>query len=312
MRASLVVARPVHDEQGQMLGVLAGRASLESLDELMAEQTGLGNTGETYLVGGNHTLLTPSKFSRVNAPMYSTGVDDAVDNKRNGSGFYDSRGRSVVGAYRWLPGLEVALVAEQEQGEALSAVLTTLGLIAGIALAGILLAIGVSLLVARSIARPLASLTETTAQVAAGDLSLTAEIRRGDEVGILAQTFNSMTARLRDLIGSLEDRVAERTRELERRSSYLEASAEVGRAASSVLDPGQLARQVVGLIRERFDLYYVGLFLVDEATRMGRIAGRHRPGRTDHAVQGPPHPGGRGHDRLERGQQPLAPRPGGQ
>lgn len=265
MRATLTIARPVVDEQSQTLGVLAGRASLASLDALMAEQTGLGETGETYLVANNHTLLTPSKFSRVNVGTYSDGVDDAVDNKRNGSGFYESWGRPVVGAYRWLPDLQMALVAEQEQAEALSAVLTTLVLVAGITLAGILAAIGVALLVTRSIALPLGSLTETTAQVASGDLSLTAEVRRKDEIGILAQTFNAMTDRLRGMIDSLEDRVAERTRELEHRSAYLEASAEVGRVASAVLDPNQLANQVVDLIRARFDLYYVGLFLMDEA-----------------------------------------------
>lgn len=64
---------------------------------------------------------------------------------------------------------------------------------------------------------------------------------------------------------SLEARVGERTRELERRSSYLEASVEVSRVAASILDADLLMRQVVDLIREWFDLYYVGLFLVDEA-----------------------------------------------
>ncbi len=63
---------------------------------------------------------------------------------------------------------------------------------------------------------------------------------------------------------SLEERVAERTHELERRSAYLEASVEVNRVAASTLDVDLLMRQVVELIRERFDLYYVGLFLMDE------------------------------------------------
>jgi PAS domain S-box-containing protein len=52
---------------------------------------------------------------------------------------------------------------------------------------------------------------------------------------------------------------------LERRSAQLQTAAEVSRAASSVLDPDVLIQQVVNLARERFDLYYAGLFLVDEA-----------------------------------------------
>jgi PAS domain S-box-containing protein len=51
---------------------------------------------------------------------------------------------------------------------------------------------------------------------------------------------------------------------LERRAVQLQAVAEVSRTTTSVLDPDELLGQVVDLVRERFDLYYVGLFLVDE------------------------------------------------
>ncbi len=51
---------------------------------------------------------------------------------------------------------------------------------------------------------------------------------------------------------------------LERRALQLQTAAEVSRAASSILDPEELTQQVVDLIRERFDLYYTGLFLVDQ------------------------------------------------
>jgi GAF domain-containing protein/HAMP domain-containing protein len=139
-----------------------------------------------------------------------------------------------------------------------------LGIVGVVALGAIAVAVGVSLLVTRGIAGPLANLTETAAQVAAGNLALSVPVESRDEIGALAGAFNTMTVRLRDLVGSLEERVAERTRELEQRSTYLEASADVARAAGSVLDPEELVRQAVDLIRDRFDLYYVGLFLADE------------------------------------------------
>jgi PAS domain S-box-containing protein len=52
---------------------------------------------------------------------------------------------------------------------------------------------------------------------------------------------------------------------LGRRSTQLQAAAEVSRAASSILGLDELLRESVNLIRDHFDLYYVGLFLVDEA-----------------------------------------------
>jgi len=62
---------------------------------------------------------------------------------------------------------------------------------------------------------------------------------------------------------SLEEQITERTARLQQRSRYLEASIEIGRAASSILDSDELIQHVVNLIRNRFDLYYVGLFLID-------------------------------------------------
>jgi PAS domain S-box-containing protein len=60
---------------------------------------------------------------------------------------------------------------------------------------------------------------------------------------------------------------AERERllaQLERRALQLQTAAEVSRAASGILDLDSLIQQAVDLIRERFNLYYVGLFLVDQ------------------------------------------------
>ena len=66
------------------------------------------------------------------------------------------------------------------------------------------------------------------------------------------------------LRASLEQRVADRTGELERRSRQLQAATEVSRAATSILDVEELMWQVAGLIQQRFGLYHVGLLLLDE------------------------------------------------
>ncbi|MBN1261851.1 MAG: GAF domain-containing protein [Anaerolineae bacterium] len=68
---------------------------------------------------------------------------------------------------------------------------------------------------------------------------------------------------VRSQLSSAIQTVAFRT-QLENRAVQLRTAAEVSRAASSVLDPDSLVQQAVDLVRERFGLYYVGLFLVDE------------------------------------------------
>lgn len=260
----MAIAQPVETVGGEQV-VLVGHPNPSTLHEILEEATGLGETGEAYIVDRYYLMLTPSRAGEQGLEVRTRATNRALGEQRNGSGLYGNyRGESVIGVYRWLPELEAALVVEQEQTEALGAVYELLQIDVGVALISILLAVVASLLVARGIAAPLSDLTETATQIADGDLERTVEVEREDEIGRLAQAFNSMTAQLRVSISSLEQRVANRTRELEQRSEYLQASAETARTVSSILDAEELAEQVVEQIRQRFDLYYVGLFMLDE------------------------------------------------
>jgi len=58
--------------------------------------------------------------------------------------------------------------------------------------------------------------------------------------------------------------------QLQTRSAQLLTAAEISRAASSILEPHPLINQAVNLIQDRFNLYYAGIFLVDEG---GTITG---------------------------------------
>ncbi|MEA3376650.1 MAG: GAF domain-containing protein [Chloroflexota bacterium] len=266
-RATLFASRPILGEYGRLLGVLAGRVDGSSLTRALRsrQQASLGQTGETYLVDADATMVTDSRFAEAGASVRTPGAVAAIQRHENGSGTYANyEGTRVMGVYRWLPDLQVALMAEQGRAEVLSAVNRTAALNGAISLVALVFAGVGAVTTAWRIGDPLSDLAETASEIAAGDLERTAEVDRRDEIGTLADAFNRMTARLRGLIGQLESRVEERTRDLELRSAYLEASAEVGRAASEMLDVDRLVEEVVGLIRDRFGLYYVGLFLVDE------------------------------------------------
>lgn len=84
------------------------------------------------------------------------------------------------------------------------------------------------------------------------------------EFTLLDTAFTSMTEQMLNLVSSLEERVEERTHELNRRTNYLQDTAELTLGLSTELDTNQLAKQAVQQICQRFNLYYVGLFLLDE------------------------------------------------
>ena len=90
----------------------------------------------------------------------------------------------------------------------------------------------------RSSVKPLTELTSAANIIARGDLTKEISIQREDEFGALSKAFNAMSKQIQDLIGSLEQQVADRTR-------ALETSIEVSRRLSTILNPEQLVREVV-------------------------------------------------------------------
>ena len=77
---------------------------------------------------------------------------------------------------------------------------------------------------ARQIITPVQRLAQTAKRIEAGDLSAQAQAESEDEIGALAVTFNSMTTRLRETLEGLEQRVIERTRELEKARDVAESA----------------------------------------------------------------------------------------
>jgi GAF domain-containing protein/HAMP domain-containing protein len=261
----IIVSQPILNEQEVPIGVLAGRANLDILNEILLERTGLGRTGETYLVGADHVLVSVLRSGGRYLTVRTEGANQAITSQANGSGRYQNPlGSAVIGVYHWLPELEVSLMAEQQRNEALTSIRTIIFINSAVVAASLLIAVALALLVTRSIANPISDLVETTAQIAGGNLNLKAKVQRSDEIGELSAAFNSMAGQLQNLIAGLEQRVADRTRELEQRSTQIQIAAEVARDINASTDLERLLSEAVDLIRERFGFYHAGIFLVDE------------------------------------------------
>jgi signal transduction histidine kinase/DNA-binding response OmpR family regulator/HAMP domain-containing protein len=224
-KPTMVIATPLFDTGGRRVAVLAAQFNLAKIDRLVLERTGLGTSGETYLVNTSNVFVSAEAlFSGQEFPagVHSEGIDTALQGI-DGSGLYlNYAGIPVIGVHRWVDEREVALLAEMGQAEAFAPARQLAGaiLLIGSVSAG-LLAAGVYLL-ARQIARPILAITGTATQVAAGDLTQTAPVLTEDEVGVLARAFNQMTGQLRLLYEHLEEQVEERTAALTRANEQLQ------------------------------------------------------------------------------------------
>jgi GAF domain-containing protein/HAMP domain-containing protein len=117
----------------------------------------------------------------------------------------------------------------------------------------------------RSITGPLQLMTSGAREIAAGNLDQVVPVESQDEIGQMATAFNQMAADLKSLYTDMESRILERTATLEKLTSDLRASADVARAATTILEPSALLFHVMELISQRFDFYHAGIFLLNDA-----------------------------------------------
>lgn len=196
------IATPIFDGN-QKIGVLVFQMPIGRINTILQNATGLGKSGETYIVGADKLMRSQSRLTKDNS-ILSTKVDtQTVAGALSGKSGYalidDYRGTPVISAYEPLEfnGTKYAVIAEVDEEEAIAdatALKRKLILIA----AGITVLLGfIGWLISRTITTPLRTINRVISELALGNADIDISGKdRGDEIGDIAKSADVFKANI--------------------------------------------------------------------------------------------------------------------
>ncbi|MBW8010604.1 MAG: GAF domain-containing protein [Chloroflexi bacterium] len=275
----LRLATPVTDSLGETVGVLLFEIDIHKFfADLLQERTGLGETGETYLVGQDNLFRSDSRFSAdLGVETTLLNPDIPVNTVAANSSLAGEHGTEIIDDYRGLPvlsswgpvvvqeatdldedGVIWAFMAEIDEPEILLPVNSLASTIAIVAVA-LTITVGIvatfiSTRLSAGFTNPVIALTDAAQKFTGGDLTARAPVTTQDEIGTLSTAYNELSERVENLLEDLEARAIE-----------MEASQRVTFAASERTTPEDFLNLLVNLIKDQFDVYHTQLYLTDDA-----------------------------------------------
>ncbi len=256
-------------EEGKIIGVVAVQVSLDAVNSIMQSREGMGQSGETYLVGPDllmrsDSFLDPEGHSVgasfagnvKNNGVDTEGANDALSGTTDAKIISDYNGNPVLSAFAPLKiGTSTwAILAEIDEAEVLIPVreiqMSVIILVLCMSVALVLIA----WLIANSIAKPLGKGVALSQEVSNGNLTAEVNVNQKDEVGQLAAALGLMITRLNQVvaeINSATQNVAAGSEQLSATSESLAQGA--SESAANVEEVSSSMEEITSSIRQNAD-----------------------------------------------------------
>ena len=210
----MIVISPIFAEDSKIgdeaIGVVIARMRTAAIDDILLNRSGLGESGEIYIVNRDFLMLSESRFientifkQKVDTIPVQTCFTEGIDYE----GLYtDYRETSIYGSSYCARDLGFVLLAEIDEAETIQPILTLqwriletgLLIISGMAV--------VAFIISKSFSRPLIKLKNAANTIASGNFEVRTKITTSDEIGELSQAFDSMAQKLQDSIIEIKEK----------------------------------------------------------------------------------------------------------
>ncbi|HEY8417739.1 MAG TPA: methyl-accepting chemotaxis protein [Limnochordales bacterium] len=211
---------------GSVMGFVALGLPPDDLNAILGIRTGLGETGETFLVGSDRRLRTALREGVGDAILQQQVDTEPVRRALQGETAavvaVDHRGETVLAAFTPIEfgGMRWALVAAMEQDEALAASRSLLQTSILVAVLVAVVVVLVALFLGRNMSRPILHTAAAAVRLAEGDLTMEPlKVGRRDEIGAMSAAFNESVLKLRQMMKEIQEtssELAERARRMTR------------------------------------------------------------------------------------------------
>jgi signal transduction histidine kinase/HAMP domain-containing protein len=231
---------------GRNAGSTVAEINLKFLSTFI-EPDQIGKDYIAYIVGPTGRLLAHSDSANRLGSNMADLPQVAAELKGDESVTFgrDPDGHSVLSAEAGIERMNWHVFFEQPLSTALQPVYYLLFRTGGLLALGIGLAVLAGTLLARQMVVPIRALQVGARQLEVSDFGYRIKVKAADEIEELAERFNRMADQLQGSYGALEQKVEERTRDLEQSVRELKALEEIGRAVASSLDLNALLATIV-------------------------------------------------------------------
>lgn len=210
----MIVVSPIFAEDSKIgdeaIGVVISRMRTAAIDNILLNRSGLGESGEIYIVNDNFLMLSESRF--MENTIFTQEVDTIAVQKCFNEGidyeglYPDYREIPIYGSSYCADDLGFVLLAEIDEAETIQPILT---LQERIFETGLLIITGMAIItfiISRTFSKPLIKLKNAANTIASGNFEVRTKITTKDEIGELSQAFDSMAQKLQESIIEIKEK----------------------------------------------------------------------------------------------------------
>ncbi|MDJ1172068.1 ATP-binding protein [Roseofilum sp. BLCC_M154] len=251
----------VYGEQGELLGVLTVRLYLSQINDFLSSLK-IGKTGQIFIMERDGTLVANSTLTPVTLNTIKGVQRVKAENAENALirlaaqtlkqkyttlaaihtveqlDFNLDGDRQFVEVipYSDKRGLDWLVVIAVPESDFMEQINTNTQITIIMCIGALILSILLGIIMAEWVIKPIISINQAAKDIATGKWESRIDINRNDEVGQLAQSFTNMAEQLQNIFLTLEQKVEERTAELQESNQQLaraKQQAEVANQAKS-------------------------------------------------------------------------------